>query len=216
MGKLKWLLAITSLTLLLTGCGNDNANEKVKDKPKKVEASGSETEKKEVKADVMKEESDGKVKAGTYKVGTDIPAGEYLVLSNAMAYIESAKDSTGNLDSIIFNDNLMNGAHSYVTLNDGEYFKVTDGEMYPVETAPSVIPEDGLYKDGMYKVGKDIPAGEYKVILDSEIEMGYMEVGSSSSHQLDNIVTNENIEADAYITVTDGQYLKLQGVTIQK
>lgn len=168
----------------------------------------------EPKKEEPKEES---IKSGTYKIGTDIPAGEYLVFSNGMAYIEGSKDSTGTLESIIFNDNLMNNAHAYVTLNDGIYFKLQDAIMYPVDKAPSIVPENGLYMDGMYKVGKDIPAGEYKVILEDNIMgMGYYEVSKSSSHQLGDIITNENVQADTYLTVSEGQYLKLQDVSIQK
>jgi len=159
---------------------------------------------------------DAVITAGTYKVGEDIPDGEYVVFANGMAYIESASDSTGELDSIIFNDNLMNDAHAYVTLGDGEYFKLQSAEMYPVEDAPSVEPDDGVYADGMYKVGEDIPAGEYQIILDSSIGMGYYEVASDSTHQLGSIVTNENVQADTYLTVSDGQYLKLQDVKIEK
>jgi len=162
-----------------------------------------------------KAEASGKIKKGTYKVGTDIPAGEYVVFSKGFAYVESASDSTGQLESIVFNENLSNGAHTYVTLHDGEYFKLQDAEMYPVATAPSVKPKDGIYENGMYKVGQDIAAGEYKVLLDSAIGMGYLEVSSDSSHQLTSIVTNENVQADMYITVTDGQYLTLQDVKIQ-
>ena len=66
----------------------------------------------------------------------------------------------------------------------------------------------------MYKVGKDIPAGEYKVKLTGG--MGYTEVTTSSRHQLDNIVSNDNLQADSYITIKDGQYLKMTGVEIQK
>lgn len=155
-----------------------------------------------------------KIKAGTYKIGKDIPAGEYLVISNSMAYIECTKDSTGALESIVFNDNLTSKSNSYITLNDGEYFKLTGGEMYPIAEAPSIIPSDGLYKDGMYKVGQDIPAGEYKVKLTGPT--GYIEVNTDSRHQLDSIVTNESVQADTYITVQDGQYLKTIGVQIQK
>lgn len=159
-----------------------------------------------------------KIEAGTYKVGTDLPAGEYLVFSEGMAYVESSSDSTGNLESIIFNLNLMNESHAYVTVNDGQYFKLQGGNMYPVASAPSVVPENGVYEDGMYKVGKDIPAGEYKVFLDENAPagMGYLEVSSDSSHQLGSIVTNENVQADTYITVSDGQYLTLQGLSIEK
>ncbi|MEC5425228.1 hypothetical protein QGM71_17215 [Virgibacillus sp. C22-A2] len=157
-----------------------------------------------------------RIDAVTYKIGEDIPAGEYLVFASGMGYIESASDSTGALESIVFNDNLMNGAHSYVTLNEGEYFKLQSAEMYPVKEAPSVIPDDGIYSDGMYKVGQDIPAGEYKIILDSSLGMGYLEVSSDSSHQLGSIVTNENVQADTYLTISEGQYLKLQDVKIEK
>jgi len=183
--------------------GTDDADEAVE--------TNEETKEKEVDA-----EDDAVITAGTYKVGDDIPDGEYVVFANGMAYIESASDSTGELDSIIFNDNLMNDAHAYITLADGEYFKLQSAEMYPVEDAPSVEPEDGVYADGMYKVGEDIPAGEYQIILDSAIDMGYYEVASDSSHQLGSIVTNENVQADTYLTVSDGQYLKLQDVKIEK
>ncbi len=158
--------------------------------------------------------SDNRIKSGTYKVGTDIPAGEYLVFADETGYIESAKDSTGNLESIIFNDNL-DDSHSFVTLRDGEYFKLQGAYMYPVDKAPSVIPEDGEYDDGMYRVGVDIPAGEYKVILDSDTDMGYYEVSKDSTHQLDSIITNENVQADTYLTLSDGQYVKLQDVEIR-
>ena len=76
------------------------------------------------------------------------------------------------------------------------------------------MPENGLYQDGMYKVGTDIPAGEYKVMLTSSI--GYIEVTSGSRGVFDEIVTNDAPTGDTYITVTEGQYLKLQGVEIQK
>lgn len=155
------------------------------------------------------------IEPGTYKVGEDIPAGEYIVFADGMGYIESASDSTGQLESIIFNDNLMNDAHTYVTIEDGEYFKLQGAEMYPVDSAPTVEPADGVYRDGMYKVGTDIPAGEYKVILDSDIGMGYIEVSKNSRHTLDSIITNDNLQADSYITVEDGQYLKLQDVYIE-
>ncbi|MGE7666438.1 hypothetical protein ACQKMN_12075 [Ureibacillus composti] len=155
------------------------------------------------------------IKAGTYKVGTDIDSGEYLIFSEGFGYIEAAKDSSGNLESIVFNANLTEDSHTYATLSDGQYFKLQGAKMYPVTEAPSVIPEDGVYHDGMYKVGKDIPAGEYKIILESEAGMGYIEVAKDSSYNLESIITNENLQADTYLTVQDGQYLTLQGAKIK-
>lgn len=190
----------------------DEAKKKANDEAKAKADADAKKAKEDADAKAAKEAK--KIKSGTYKVGPDIPAGEYLVISKSIGYIQCAKDSTGELESIVFNDNLSSGSNSYVTLNEGEYFKLTGGEMYPVSEAPSIVPKDGLYKDGMYKVGKDIPAGEYKVKLTGA--MGYTEVTTSSRHQLDNIVSNDNLQADSYITVQDGQYLKITGVQIQK
>lgn len=188
------------------------------DEPDVTEDPADDTDIDEVEEDPTDQEDEFEtIKSGTYKVGSDIPAGEYLVFADGMSYIESASDSTGELDSIIFNDNLMNDAHTYVTLNDGEYFKLQSGKMYPVDQAPSVIPDDGVYRDGMYKVGVDIEPGEYQVLLneDAPLGMGYLEVTSSSSHRLEDIVTNDNIESNTYITVSEGQYLTLSNLRIE-
>ncbi len=151
------------------------------------------------------------IKPGTYKIGTDLPAGEYLFIADSMSYIEIASDSTGSFESIIANDTVT--GHRYITVKDGEYLKLQGGKAYAVADAPSVVPADGLYKDGMYKVGTDIPAGEYKVVVTSS--MGYIEVSSGSRGTFDQIITNDVPTADTYITVSDGQYLTLQGVEIQ-
>jgi len=185
---------------------NNNAAQGENKKDTSKEKAPTETPKEEAK--------DNKIKAGTYKIGEEVPAGEYLFMSKGMGYIQCSTDTTGALESILYNDNVE--GHSYITVNKGEYLKIQGGEMYPVAEAPSVTPKDGLYKAGMYKVGKDIPAGEYKVKLTSAAGMGYVEVATDSRHQLESIVTNENVQADSYITVADGQYLKIQGVEIQK
>jgi hypothetical protein len=64
---------------------------------------------------------------------------------------------------------------------------------------------------GMYKVGVDIPAGEYKVLPEenSTLGFGYFEVTKTSRHILDDIVSNDNFEDSRYITLENGQYLKL-------
>ncbi|MBZ9691651.1 hypothetical protein [Clostridium sp. M14] len=218
----KVVLTIFFALVIIGNIGKNNTvttkqdSKEIEQAEKKDDLVKEETVKKET---VKEEKKSNKIKSGTYKIGSDIPAGEYLVISKSAAYIQCASDSTGTLESIIFNDNLASkGCTSYVTLNDGEYFKLTGGEMYPVAEAPSLIPSDGIYQEGMYKVGQDIPAGEYKVILNenSSTGMGYIEVSTNSRHTLNDIVTNDNIEADTYITVSDGQYLKLQNVHIQK
>lgn len=61
--------------------------------------------------------------------------------------------------------------------------------------------------EGMYKVGVDIPAGEYNVMAE-EGESAYLEVSADSTG--DSLITNDVFENNLYITVTDGQYLTLK------
>ena len=149
--------------------------------------------------------------AGMYKVGTDIPAGEYILEPSAMAYYQVATDSTGTLESIVSNDNFS--GTRYITVSDGQYLTLTGCTAYPASyVSDGTIKNDNL-SGGMYKVGVDIEAGEYKVTPDGS---GYYEVDSSSAGTLDVIVANENFSSDVYVTVADGQYIKLSRATLVK
>ena len=224
-----WLLAVIVIIAIATSGGDDedvaeeeqateenNTDQDNNEVEPAEEDTTEETQEESEEPEEEPEETNAGIEPGTYKVGDEIDAGEYLVIADSMTYVESSQDSTGSLESIIFNLNLYSGAHSYVTLNDGEYFKLQGGTAYPVGDAPSIQPDDGIYRDGMYKVGEDIPAGEYKVQLDDNaaMGMGYLEVSTNSRHDLGSIVTNDNPQADTYITVEDGQYLTLQDMYI--
>ena len=153
-------------------------------------------------------------KSGTYKVGVDIEAGEYFVeCTSYNCYIQLSSNSTGTLDSIIANDNIS--THTYITVREGEYLTVNGGKFAPASKVSAVAPiSNGVYGEGMYKIGKDIPAGEYKIVATNSC---YIEVSSNSNHTLNSIITNDNIEVGTttYITVSDGQYLKVNGGKIQ-
>jgi hypothetical protein len=152
-------------------------------------------------------DSDALLGDGEYKVGDDLPAGEYYVKCDGNnLYVEVSSDSSGNLDSIIYNLNTKGGV--YVTVEDGEYLEINGGDLYELDKSPDRGAEDGYYKEGQYKVGEDIPAGEYKVEATDDIS-AYIEVSSDSRHQIEGIVTNDNFDGNKYVTVEDGQYLTL-------
>lgn len=158
-----------------------------------------------------KEAEDNYIKAGMYKVGTDVTAGEYILYSDgSTAYFQVSKDSTGSLESIITNDNFQ--GTRYVTVKDGQYIELRGSKMLPVSQAPVQNPQNGKYVEGMYKVGRDIKAGEYKVV--AEGGMAYYEVASNSGGGIESIVSNDNFEGEKYITIKDGQYIKLNGCSI--
>ena len=61
----------------------------------------------------------------------------------------------------------------------------------------------------MYRVGIDIPAGEYKLVADAG-DMAYVAVYKDSLNTMSSIVTNENFENTYYLSVEEGQYLYIK------
>lgn len=150
---------------------------------------------------------------GQYKVGTDIPAGEYVVVGNGLlSYLELAKDSSGSTDSIIANDDFS--TRDMVTASAGQYLTIKGGTAYAVADAPKVDTSSGTLSDGMYKVGTDLPAGEYQVTAGTS-GVSYVEVAKDSTHTMDSIVTNDIVSGNKYVTVKDGQYLTLKDAKLK-
>ena len=61
----------------------------------------------------------------------------------------------------------------------------------------------------MYKVGEDIPAGQYDV--ESSKNIGFIEITNSSTYKTSDVILNCTFsnETNKTITLEDGQYLKL-------
>jgi hypothetical protein len=146
---------------------------------------------------------------GMYKVPADLPAGEYLLVATDEAYFQITKDSKNDVDSILANDNFTN--RSIVTVRAGQYLTVVNARIIPYSQAPKAQPVGGRLQEGMYKVGIDLPAGEYKVIANGD---GYFEVARDSTHGMNSTVANDNFQGSRYVTVSKGQYLKLVSASL--
>jgi hypothetical protein len=154
------------------------------------------------------------IRAGTYKVGSELPAGEYIVeATGAMAYLEVSKDSSGEIDSIIVNDSLNRGAFGYILVQDGDYFKVTGGRII-ASSELTLEPKLDNIPPSTYKIGKDLPAGEYKLTPDSE--MAYWERSRNPRESINGIIANDMLTESTYVTVRDGEYFKITGAKGQK
>lgn len=140
--------------------------------------------------------------AGTYEVGEDIPAGEYVIISE-FAYFERAKDLEDEIESIIANGFAVN--RTIITISKGEYFEFTDGIAYPIDKAPKVTISSGKLPEGMYKIGLDLPAGKYTVVATDDD--CYLEIAKDSTHSMLSIITNSIFDGEKHVTVKDGQYL---------
>ena len=63
---------------------------------------------------------------GTYEIGVDAKPGRYKTTvpqNSSGCYWERTKDDSGDMDSIIANDNVNPGARASITVNSGEFFK---------------------------------------------------------------------------------------------
>lgn len=153
--------------------------------------------------------------SGTYRVGTDIPAGEYLTIENdeySDAYWETAKDASGSFDSLIANGFVCNRA--YITVSTGQYFEFS-GNAIPVSNMIPYSNKSGIYDQGMYKVGYDIAPGIYKVSKSGDDD-GYYEVTSNSTGVFSSILANSLVSSYKYQEIKAGQYINLQRCTAVK
>lgn len=145
---------------------------------------------------------------GGYHVGDNIPSGEYVLLSDGgSGYFCVSSDANG--DNITFNGNF--GYDYIITVNDGEYLRLSRCKAYPYNEWKQNNSLDTT-KSGMFKIGSDLPAGTYT--LNSTEGEGYWCVYSDSRES--DIVSNENFSGQSYCQVSDGQYLLLNRCTIQQ
>jgi hypothetical protein len=153
---------------------------------------------------------------GFYKVGEDMPAGEYKLFAyeNMMGIssYEVAADDTGEFSDFTASGDFWN--FIYVTVSDGQYFGINDASAVPAEEAPPYDASGGKYIPGMYKAGVDIPPGEYKLIHDSGYA-GYYELCSDSTRTDESIISSGNFTEDIYVTVAAGEYIYFAGAYIE-
>ena len=210
--KLSFLAGVLLFVILATGSVGGSGGSSSKSTST---SSGSKfSEKTEEKAEEPEEEKMVGDKAGMYKVGSDIPAGIYIVFSDGGygGYYERNSNSEGGLDSIISNDNF--DTFTYVKIKDGEYLKLSGSYAVPEAEYKDSLAKDGIIGPGTYKVGKDIEAGEYKVT--AEEDSGYWERFNIEKDSLSRIIKNDFFEGNAYVTVKDGEYFKLSNSTAEK
>ena len=143
--------------------------------------------------------------SGNYKVGVDIPAGKYVLIPNqsdASAYFSYSTDPNGN--DIIENDNFE--GNSIIEIKNNEYLDLSRCTAYPIDNYPPINSSNGYYADGFYIVGVHIPAGEYKLETTSDYNGYYCLYNDLRREDID---SNDNFENSRYISIMEGQYLKL-------
>jgi len=151
------------------------------------------------------------IKPGMYKVGPEIAAGEYVVeATGSNGYYQISSDSSGEFDSIIVNDNLNRGEFGYAIIQDGDYIQLQSCRMF-LSSEKTIQPADlDKIPSSTYKIGKDLPAGEYKLTV--KRQPAYWERSKNPRDSIFGIIANDNIENSAYVKVSEGEYFKLTGI----
>ena len=151
-----------------------------------------------------------KYSQGMYKVGVDIPAGKYVVIPNNSwdpIYFSVSTDIYAN--NIIFNEFITGKA--FLEVKNGEYLKVERGYILPAE-GYKIYTNDNAYTDGYYRVGIDIPAGQYRVV-DGDGDGAYWSVQNYRGYLYD----NDYFYGNSYVYIENGDILVLSnGAKIYK
>ncbi|NNN37080.1 hypothetical protein HLK59_43405 [Streptomyces sp. S3(2020)] len=153
---------------------------------------------------------------GDFQVGSDIKPGTYRTTDNddGMCYWERAKDSSGEMDSLLANDNVT--GTSYVTVKASDkLFKSSDcNDWEAVGALAKGSPAAKMAGDGgMFRVGADIAPGTYRSTGNKD-DMCYWERAKDAEHGLDSIIANDNVTGSAVVTISASDtYFKTSGCT---
>lgn len=141
---------------------------------------------------------------GEYIVGEDIPEGLYLVKSIDGPIANITRNSKNEKGELVKNYHLIYSL-SYFLLNKGENITVKeDAVMTLAENINLLLPcEDGIYYEGAYKVGEEIPEGEYFML-----SMDTGEGVGSVSNERDELI--EIINRFGYVTIQGDLVVNLQ------
>lgn len=150
---------------------------------------------------------------GMYLAGTDIAPGLYYfrTLPDNFGYFAISSDASDEIDSIIANDTVA--TFTFLEVKEGEYLEVSGGEITPADQINPIQPENGFYGPGTYRIGVDLPAGEYT--LEALEDSAYYAISSRADGTLDSIVTNNIFDTTETVTVKEGEFLSIDRCQIK-
>lgn len=151
---------------------------------------------------------------GEFQVGSDVKPGTYRTTGNSdgMCYWERAKDASGELDSLLANDNVS--GTSYVTIKATDKLFKSSGctDWEAVDAKAKGSPAGAMDGDGgMFRVGSDIAPGIYKSPGNAD-DSCYWERTKDADHGLNSIIANNNVTGTAVVTISaKDAYFKTSG-----
>jgi hypothetical protein len=151
---------------------------------------------------------------GDFQVGSDLEPGTYRTTGNSdgMCYWERAKEASGEMDSLLANDNVT--GTSYVTVKATDKLFTSSGcnDWETVAEKTKGSPASRMTGDGaMFRVGADIAPGTYKFTGNTD-DSCYWERTKDAEHGIASILANDNVNGAAVVKVgTSDAYFKTTG-----
>jgi hypothetical protein len=151
---------------------------------------------------------------GDFQVGSDVKPGTYRTTGNSdgMCYWERAKDASGEMDSLLANDNVTGTSYVTVKATD-KLFKSSDcNDWEAVDKKAKGSPASRMSGDGgMFGVGADIVPGTYKSTGNAD-DSCYWERTKDADHGIDSILANDNVNGTAVVRISASDaYFKTTG-----
>ncbi|GAB2873171.1 hypothetical protein GCM10027074_46090 [Streptomyces deserti] len=151
---------------------------------------------------------------GDFQVGTDLKPGTYRTTGNTdgMCYWERAKDASGEMDSLLANENVS--GTSYVTVKPTDKIFKSSGcnDWEAVDPKAKGSPDATPVGDGgMLRVSVDIAPGTYKSTGNND-DSCYWERTKDAEHSIGSIIANDNVTGTAVVTISSSDgYFKTTG-----
>ncbi len=146
----------------------------------------------------------GLVEVGTHLVGEDIMPGIYWGLAGddlfSSCYWQRLKDFSGELDSILANDNSV--GPFYIEIKESDFSLETACELIQLEYA-SIKDYGGNLPAGTFIIGRDIQPGIYQGKAGTEItESCYWARLTNVTGESGSIIANDNATGNYFIQVS--------------
>ncbi|MBE6853316.1 MAG: hypothetical protein E7505_07540 [Ruminococcus sp.] len=170
------------------------------------------------KIEYMKEH--GVYKSGTYECGTDIPEGEYIVVSDGEGYEDFYMgvytQSDCSEDSRLYAD--FYAGNVYVRLSEGQFIDFSNATLYDMELNDITVAQRKY--GAMYKVGKDIEPGVYRIVPTTE-DYGCEYTIYSSLDSIIPVVKENNYfdfsdSEPVTVELSEGEYIRLRFAGLEK
>ena len=147
--------------------------------------------------------------SGSYMVGRDIPAGDYVLTENDDAMFASViiREEAAE-DSGLVSHNLIN-RQCVIRLTEGTWVTLSEAKACPLEEAQPV--EDSMTDEGGYLVGTMLPAGRYEIYPADMAPLSSYSIYNGILGTGAQLIKFEVLHDHVAVSLNDGEYIELSG-----